>query len=278
MSKRYKIAILGSTGMLGHAVGQYFDNHPDYEAHLSYRDPKLAYGTYNFRLDAFEYISRERTGSMEPFEGFDYVINCIGGIKQHSFTDMELSKLNTMFPITLSARCALTGAKLIHVSTDCVFSGKKGTYTEDDTPDPEDVYGMTKLIGESPSCMVLRTSLIGEELHSNVSLLGWAKSQAGKEVNGFTNHRWNGVTTKEFARICDKIIQKELYITGRRHVFNPTPVSKAEMLEAFNSRFNLGLKINHVLADTVVDRSLATRYSLCNELNIPGFAEMIAAM
>lgn len=277
MSKRYKVAILGSTGMLGHAVGQYFDNHPNYEAHLSYRDPKLAYGKNSFQFDAMEF-NETKTGANILTE-FDYVINCIGGIKQHSFTDTQLSQLNTIFPSNLGMVCAKSNVKLIHVSTDCVFSGKKGNYHERDMPDPTDIYGMTKLVGEPlTAAMVLRTSLVGEELHTNVSLLGWAKSQAGKEVNGFTNHFWNGVTTKQLAKSCDDIIQKGLYVQGLRHIFNPTPVSKAEMLEAFNSRFDLGLKIKHVEAAERIDRTLSTLYPLCSELVIPSFDVLVTSM
>lgn len=278
MSKRYKIAILGSTGMLGHAVGQYFDNHPDYETHLSYRDEKLAYGKYNFKFDAIDYIGMHRD-PVFPLKGYDYIINCIGGIRQHPFTDTQLSQLNVSFPMSLLAECMVHGTKLIHVSTDCVFSGKKGNYHEQDMPDPTDTYGMTKLIGEPLSDgLVLRTSLIGEELHTNVSLLGWAKSQAGKEVNGFTNHLWNGVTTKQLAKCCDVIIQKGLWTKGLRHVFNPTPVSKAEMLEAFSKRFDLGLKVKPIEAPERIDRTLSTLYPLCSELEIPSFDALVASM
>lgn len=275
MSKCYRIVVLGSTGMLGYALGRYFDSLPNYEAYLSYRDPKLGYGKNNFQFDAVEYVQR-KDGFL--FNGFDYVINCIGGIKQHGLSDNDLSMLNTIFPIHLSVECSMTNTRLIHVSTDCVFSGKKGTYLESDVPDPVDMYGITKLIGEPTSHMVLRTSLIGEELHTNVSLLGWAKSQAGKSVRGFTNHIWNGVTTTQFARCCDEIITKDLYVPGLRHIFNPTPVSKAEMLEEFNSHFDLGLKIEHVDAEVSVNRTLATQHTLCQQLSVPDFRAMVATM
>lgn len=273
MSKPCKIAILGSTGMLGYALGRYFGENPKYETHLSYRDRVHAYGGRRFYFDAIEYMQHPR-GSM-PFSYFDYVINCIGGIKQRAFNESEFTKINTTFPLYLATECISTRTKLIHVSTDCVFSGKTGNSTELTIPDPSDIYGASKLAGEPNSCMVLRTSLIGDELHSNVSLLEWTKLQAGNEINGFTNHFWNGNTTKQFAKICDDIIQKNLYETGLRHVFNPTPVSKAYMIKTFNDKFQLGLKINYVATTTPIDRTLSSIYDLNDKLNIPSFEKQM---
>ncbi len=263
--------------MLGLAVGQYFDAHPDYETYLSHRNSLLAYGKNTFEFDVASYI--ENAIPTHVFDGFDYVINCIGGIKQHSFTLEQFHLLNQVLPARLGLDCNLSGAKLIHVSSDCVFSGKKGNYNEEDVPDPTDAYGTSKFVGERPDFeLVLRTSLIGEELHTCAGLIGWAKSQAGKEVNGFTNHIWNGITTKQFAKSCDDIIQKNLHSRGLFHIFNPTPVSKFEMLEAINAHFDLGLKINCVEMPERIDRTLTTLHSLCGELRIPSFHDMITTL
>jgi len=276
MSRRYKLAVLGSTGMLGHALGHHFVTKTDHDVSLSLRNIKYSYDpTRHFYFDALDYIDAKTKTS---FDGYDYVINCIGGIKQNALNDEQLYRLNVVFPQKLAAACEQAGSRLIHISTDCVFSGEKGQSTELDEPKPVDSYGLSKLTGEPTTCMVIRTSFVGTELHGAVSLLGWAMSQRGKSVTGYTNHLWNGVTTQQFAQCCDDIILNDRYCVGLRHIFNPTPVTKAEMLEAFNRQFGLNLSINHAAAFNKIDRTLSTVHDLCSKLNVPSFEEMISVM
>ncbi len=278
MTQPCKIAILGSTGMLGHALGKYFDKNDKYETYLSYRDLRYAYGKRQFYLDALNFNS----SVINFLSQFDYVINCIGAIKQHSFALQEYEDLNSTFPTMLAEglrKQQSSRAKFIHISTDCVFDGTIGNYTENSIPNASNHYGKSKINGEPYyDCMVIRTSFIGHELHTKVSLLEWAKSQAGKTVNGYSNHYWNGVTTDYFAKCCDDIIQNNLYTIGLRHVFNPTPVSKEQMLHEINDKFSLGLTINPVKTSTSVNRTLSTVYDLNDKLNVPAFHDQLIAL
>ena len=126
--------------------------------------------------------------------------------------------------------------------------------------------------------MVIRTSIVGEEKEHFLSLISWVKSQANKEVNGFTNHFWNGITTNYFGIICNKIISEDLYQNGIYHVFSKNDVSKYEMLDIFNSKWNLNLKINATQASSMINRTLRTEKSLNNILNLPTFNEMVQEM
>lgn len=268
MKKR--ILILGSTGMLGNAVTAYFANNSDYDVAATHRTAAVAFAKNSIAFDALS----------TPLEalpvGFDYVINCIGIIKPFMAADPAGAiKINSLFPWELSAWCKAHDSRLIHITTDCVYSGKKGKYVESDPHDALDDYGKSKSLGECASeAMVLRTSIIGEEIHKNASLIAWAKSQKGKTVNGFSTHRWNGVTTKEYAKICDKIIRNNWYEAGRFHVFAKDDVTKLQMMEYFNERFQLGLTIQEK-APEPVDRTMRTEKELCAKLEIPTVAQMV---
>jgi dTDP-4-dehydrorhamnose reductase len=212
---------------------------------------------------------------------FDYVINCIGIIKPfvEKVGIANTILINSVFPHQLADWCYANDTKFIHITTDCVFSGKKGCYTEEDVHDVMDVYGRSKSMGEPvANAMTIRTSIIGEEVHNNASLVEWAKSMKGKSVNGFTNHLWNGVTTKQYARICSTIMERGLYDHGLFHAFSPSAVTKWGLLMILNDRFELGLDIVKVQAGSGVDRTLGTVKDLCAMLNIPELRYQIAEM
>jgi len=266
---KMKIIILGSTGMLGNAVGKYFlQKYGDDAIYLSYRNKDLAYGKNNFYFDPLK-------NDFNSIPNCDYMINCIGVIKpfmqNHSINSI---KINSIFPRMLANHCTKNNIKLIHITTDCVFSGKKGSYTERDLHDCLDDYGKTKSLGEPNNCMVIRTSIIGEEIHKNASLISWVKSQAGKQVNGFSNHFWNGITTKQYAKICDKIIQENLYKPELFHVFSDT-VNKFELLHLINDKFNLDLTINDFKTEKTIDRTLATNKNLNRIIKVPNLNSQI---
>ena len=202
-----RIAILGSTGMLGNYIYQYFTTKSQHKIFTSTRCASNS--SIVFHLDAMDY----RT--IRNIPDVDYVINCIGCIKQKKYTDQEFYKINSIFPHILSVECSSKNIRLIHVTTDCVYSGSKGSYIESDIPDCDDVYGISKLLSEDLiHGMILRSSIIGEEVNSAYSLLSWAKSQRSSTVRGYTNHFWNGVTNLQFAKICEKIINDDLYSEG----------------------------------------------------------------
>jgi dTDP-4-dehydrorhamnose reductase len=268
-----RILILGATGLLGNAVGKYFLE-TNYNVTLTYRKKELIYG------DSSKWISFKVGDSLSFVKDFDYIINCIGVIKPYMANDenpINSRLVNSIFPWELAFKCKEFGCKLIHITTDCVFSGKDGEYNEESLHDALDAYGKTKSLGEPfTDAMVLRTSIIGEEIHSNSSLIEWAKSQKNKEVNGFTNHFWNGITTKQYAKCCDSIIKNNLYGIGLFHIFSKDVVTKAQMLKYFNDKYDLNLSINETdsLSENC-DRSLSTLKALNGILDIPTVEDQI---
>jgi len=195
-----------------------------------------------------------------------------------SSNPLSAIKINSVFPWTLACVCKGAGAKLIHITTDCVYSGAVGQYTEDDEHDARDAYGKSKSLGEPDNCMVLRTSIIGEEVHKNASLIEWVKSQRGNTVNGYINHDWNGITTTQYAKTCDYIISNDMYVEGTYHVMSPKPVNKYELVTLLGQKYNLDLTVNEFEASIRVDRTLGTVKSLCGDLNIPSIQQQIAEM
>ena len=266
-----KILILGGTGMLGNAVLRHFAKSND-EVTATYRTDGLLGDIAAIKFDALK-------DTLEKLQNdFEYVINCIGMIKPFVSGSVPITiAINSLFPWRLSEWCARNHSKLIHITTDCVYSGKKGRYVETDLHDALDDYGKSKSLGECKNAMVLRTSVIGEEMHKYASLVSWAKSQKGKIVEGFATHLWNGVTTNEYARVCSEIISRDMYKEGLFHIFAKDDVTKLQMLEIFNEKFNLGLTIEEKYPEPI-NRTLRTNLPLCGNLTIPTVKEMIMAM
>jgi dTDP-4-dehydrorhamnose reductase len=208
----------------------------------------------------------------------DIIINCCGVIKPfYHINTIDSIYINSIFPRELATYCKALGIQLIHITTDCCFSGARGSYIESDLHDALDEYGKSKSLGEPPNAMVIRTSIIGPEIHKNASLIAWAQSQAGKTVNGFKNHKWNGMTTQQYARVCDEIITKDLYEEGIFHVHSDT-ITKFQLLKLIDGKYNLGLDIKEVDATEAVDRSLATEKKLVSKLTIPSLQEQIMSL
>ena len=231
--EKKRVLIIGATGMLGHMVYRYLETLNKYELFNSvYRKP----------LNEKSFICNVKDqGAVENlFQSAkpDIVINCVGALVQESTENPSSAiYLNALFPNILKDFCNKYNAKLIHVSTDCVFSGKKGNYEEEDFRDADDVYGRSKALGEIteyPHC-TLRTSIIGPELKDGTGLYNWFMKQKG-EVKGYTNAYWGGVTTYELAKAIDKAISNDL--KGLYHVTNGEKISKYELLKLFNELRN----------------------------------------
>ena len=262
-----RVAVLGSTGMLGWAVVSFLKQ--KHTVLASHRDLSQAKKKGHFFLD----VSNSCDLSMIP--DVDYVINCIGAISHNPNSSPELYDLiNARFPWMLSNECAKRSIRLIHVTSDCVFSGKVGKYVETDVHDPVDLYGASKSAGEPRDCMVIRTSIIGEEHRGKFNLLEWFKNQQSKSVFGYTNHFCNGLTTRAYADMCDQIMSRDLYQRGTWHVFSETK-SKFEMLVSFKQKYRLETNIVPTESPTWVDRTLDTVYPLQSRLSIVGYQEMI---
>jgi dTDP-4-dehydrorhamnose reductase len=186
--------------------------------------------------------------------------------------------VNAVFPRNLAKLGEAKNIPVIHLTTDCVYTGSRGSYSERDYFDATDFYGTSKNSGDITSCMTLRTSIVGEERGQARSLLEWARSQAGKTVNGFTNHFWNGVTTLQFAKIVDRIFSNGLYKKGIFHLHSPDTVTKAQLLKIFSDAYALNLSVQQVEAAEFCDRSLSSQESLSRDLCTLTIAEQVREM
>ena len=188
----------------------------------------------------------------------EIVINCIGIIKQSPAIQDTLGAIqtNSMLPQRLAILCQLARARLIHISTDCVFSGRKGNYTEDDVSDAEDSYGRTKFLGEvtKSGCLTLRTSIIGRELNSSFGLVEWFLSQRGGRVKGFTKAIYTGFTTQALATVIESLIVNYPELEGVYNV-SSNPITKYDLLRIMNDAFKTNIAID-TDDNVTIDRSL----------------------
>lgn len=257
-----RILILGGDGMLGHQLLRSWQSR--HEVRVTLKLPLPHYSIYGLfgagnsisGVDARRIESVERALDQHAPHA---VVNTIGIVKQRaaSLEAIPSIEVNALFPHRLALACERRGVRLIHMSTDCVFSGRKGGYGESDVPDPVDLYGRTKLLGElsEPQCVTLRTSIIGRELSRKMSLIEWYLSQKGA-IRGFDRAIYSGFTTSEMARVIEHVLCRHADLSGLWHVAS-TPISKFDLL----SRLNNLLGRDHDVAverDTsfVCDRSL----------------------
>lgn len=293
--KQKTIAIIAPTGMLGSMVYEELKN--QHKLLLIYRDEEKlkkleeVYGStqnhkkinfdiqdiYQDYIKSFptEKVGPNTTGLIEMIGQVDAVINCAGITKPHSLKDPTATLfINGLFPNILSA---IYKDKLIQITTDCVFDGISGSpYDETSSKFPNDLYGISKSIGEPKESLTLRTSIIGPELNTSELFLDWFRKQKNKKIYGFTNHLWNGITTKQFAHICNQIIQdrEKFPRNGLFHIFS-TSLTKYDMLKKFEEKYKINAIIKPVKAEVSVDRRLDTKYTFCKELKIPSFDKML---
>jgi dTDP-4-dehydrorhamnose reductase len=239
-----RVFVLGHQGMLGHVVARFLEQQ------------KCEVVTSSLR-----YAGAARDPLVEAVRdsGCEWVVNALGRIKQKTEDHNELYLANSLFPLHLAARMR-SGQRLIHASTDCVFSGRKGNYSLADERDAEDVYGLSKIFGEAAAqpgrCWVLRTSIIGPELGTGWGLMGWFFRQSG-EVNGYTNHLWNGITTLEWARIAWQRMTGEF--AAEAPIIQPgtrQPLSKYEVLHLIGVIWGLATKVRPAEAKEAINRTL----------------------
>ena len=256
-----RVLILGVTGMLGHKIYQRLALEHDVIGTIRghYRDVEryglFQKGTVVPEVDALKlFLIEEVIQGINP----DVLINCIGIVKQVSEAqDRFLSiQVNSLFPHQLGRICDRMGIRLIHISTDCVFSGRKGNYREDDPSDAEDDYGKTKYLGEvkGSGALTIRTSIIGRELATANGLVEWLISKEGGKVNGFTNAIFSGFPTLHFAGIVADIIANHRGLSGIYHI-SSEPISKLQLLNLVRENMGLDLKIEEH-SEFVCNRSL----------------------
>lgn len=233
MSKR-KLLLFGATGMAGHIAYYYLQSTGKYDiVNVVFRN-KLTEDSIIADITDKEAVT-DIIHNIRP----DYILNCVGvlirGSKDHPDNAILI---NAYFPHLLKRLSDEVGAKLIHISTDCVFSGRKGNYSETDFKDADDVYGRSKALGEiiNDKDLTIRTSIIGPELKENgEGLFHWFMHQHGK-INGFQTAIWGGVTTLELAKAIDIAIDQE--ITGLVHLSNGVGISKYNLLLLFKKIWN----------------------------------------
>ena len=266
-----QVYVLGATGMLGSMVLNVFAKDEDFSVVATARNAKerktiqKKYPKIKIKILDVEFISLRDLKI--ALRGADWIINCIGIIKPYihddNFQEIERAiRINSLFPHTLAKVAKEIKAKVLQIETDCVYSGKKGKYKENDLHDPLDVYGKTKSLGETYADNVyhLRNSIIGPEPVAHISLLDWFLYQPkNAKTNGYSDHYWNGITTYHFAKICLGIIKKNPKIPRLQHVIPSDVVSKEKLLRIFSRYFNReDIRIKSVKAPQKINRTLAT--------------------
>lgn len=249
--------MFGATGMLGHKVCQGLAKAGNQVYGVVRAKSTLAceiypdvFGKVKI-LEVKDVLNEGELSALLKETSADWVINCIGVVKQSSQSENRLISvgINAYFPHLLSRVAHEHNAKLIHISTDCVFSGKVGGYTESSKPDPVDLYGLTKYLGETgldeENSVTIRTSIIGRELTlPSHGLIEWFISQAGKSIQGYSNALYSGLTTIELSKVIAKLIESfPQGLLGAHHVTSNT-INKYDLLCLVNEKLKTGITIN----------------------------------
>ena len=261
-----KVLILGATGMLVTAVMNEFLNFEG-DVIVTTRGKKLEGLPNSISQLSFDATADDPAAAFKGLGKVDFVVNCIGIIKPHiSDSDdkqrLNALQINSLFPQKLANWASETGAKIIQIATDCVFSGHKGSYLESDAHDALDVYGKSKSLGEvpNPSMMHLRVSIIGPEVGRSTSLLEWVRNQPqGAQIFGFTDHVWNGVTTTHFGKVARGIIESNMFKAGVFHVIPGNRLPKDKLVQKIATVFGRDdIEIQPKASGNTVDRTLET--------------------
>lgn len=279
-----KVLVLGASGMIGSAMFRVLSQNNEWDVWATLRADaskrffeetladKLLAGVDVEKHDALVRVFAH----LRP----DVVVNCIGLTKHHKTADDPILAIpvNTLLPHRLAELCAIGRSRLVHISTDCVFSGARGSYTEDDPADANDVYGKAKFLGEVNylHAITLRTSTIGHELHSAYGLLEWFLSQQGS-CKGFSRAIFSGLPNTEFARVVRDLVIPRPDLHGLYHV-GADPIAKFELLKLIATVY--GKQIDIVQDDEfMIDRSLnSERFKQATGYSAPSWPELIHSM
>ena len=276
-----KVLVLGHSGMLGHEMARVL------------KQDGVAVTTAGRTSADVGFDVSKMDFSDARLQGFDYMINCIG-LTTHNINELDSAsvsrakQLNTEFPKQLARFAESSGAKVMQITTDCVFSGSKGGYLETDPHDATDVYGKTKSDGEidSSAVMQLRCSIIGRETKGKKSLLEWVLGQPrGATVPGFTDRHWNGVTTTAFAKVVSGIILSTGFKAGTRHLIPADQITKFELVSEISKAFGRDdLEVSPKASGVAKDLTLSTidpefnlrLWRAAGYQSIPSIKELIA--
>lgn len=280
-----RVLVLGAAGMLGHKLCERISR--DLPCVATVRPGSTDWMIYPFlqklrdqvfEVDALDFeCVRSVVKACDP----DAIINCIGIIKQRKEAgDPVLSiQVNALFPHQLAQECRASGRRLIHISTDCVFSGSRGTYREEDVPDARDLYGRSKLLGEvtSGNCLTLRTSIVGWDLLHAPGLLEWFYAKQGQTINGYRKAIFSGLSTAALADMLTTIIVEHSDLSGLYHV-GADPIPKLNLLSGLRDSLNLDINIeadDHVVIDRTLD---SERFREQTGYQVPDWSSMIGQL
>jgi len=279
-----KVLIFGGSGMLGHKLLQVLAD--DFEVFATVRRSSDAYDKLPlldsthviYGVSVQDPVSVAR--ALDDVQS-DVVVNCIGIVKQLKAARDPLASIwiNALFPHQLARLCCERDVRLIHISTDCVFSGRKGNYSEKDFADADDLYGRTKFLGEvvDEGGLTIRTSMIGRELQTSNGLVEWFLSQTGKKVRGYRRTVFSGFTTNALAKILGGVIGDHPELNGVWHVASE-PINKLDLLSLIRDIYGLDIEIEQ--DETVVcNRSLnGDRFRAATGFVSPSWPDMIVGM
>ena len=275
-----RILILGGTGMLGHRL--WINLQKEHDVWVTVRGegnpfpdvPQFPSDHIVHRVDGL--TSDDVIGALAKVRP-ELVINCIGLIKQmeHAGDPLLALSMNAVLPHRMAAICRAVGPRFIHISTDCVFSGRKGNYAESDPSDAEDVYGRTKFLGEvqGPHAITLRTSILGQEIKNRLGLVEWFLGQTGT-IKGYQKAMYSGFTTDELSRIILRHVIPEPGLDGVYHV-SSAPISKYALLRLAKEAYGREIEIlpeDRFICDRTLD---STRFRKATGYVPPSWAEMI---
>ncbi|WP_224728274.1 dTDP-4-dehydrorhamnose reductase family protein [Cysteiniphilum sp. JM-1] len=270
-----KVLVIGAGGMLGHLLVQYLRETASYELFTASRTPKNE--SHHFQLDVYE---RDKLEKLIENIAPNYVINCVGVLVQDAQNHPDNAiYVNAYFPHFLDRLSQALNYKLVHISTDCVFDGKKGGYTEVDIPNETNFYGRSKALGEvvNDRNLTIRTSIIGPETKAQgVGLFHWFMQQKG-DIQGFSKAIWSGVTTLELAKFIHFLMLNQLPLNGLIHLGNNQRISKKDLLcicqKVFNKR-DVNIQDNAVFES---DKSFISTRSTVDYI-VPDYEVMIVEM
>jgi dTDP-4-dehydrorhamnose reductase len=239
-----RILILGADGMIGHKIAQSLE---DFELILASRKSisSKSIGIINGKMVLHNLITDSLDLLLDNTTP-DIIINCAGITTRRGVEDniVNTELLNSDLPHKLDSWANLNSKKLIHFSTDCVFSGNRGNYLDNDFADAEDIYGKSKALGEvnSPNTLTIRCSMIGRELYNFTELFEWLKKNKNKKIEGYSKVFYSGITTVRMGKILNQILNKNLNLSGIYNI-SSTPISKFDLLVKLSKAFNLNVDI-----------------------------------
>ena len=278
-----RILVLGATGMMGHMACRVLAaDHDVFGATRARPDPDAALArflpTERWIGDVDVHRWDTVVAAMERVKP-TVVLNCVGLVKQLAEAEDPIAciEVNALLPHRLALLAELMGAKFVHLSTDCVFSGRRGNYKDDDVPDPMDLYGRSKLLGETTNgtALTLRTSIIGRQLSGSTGLLEWFLSQRGGHIRGYARALYTGLTTRALSHVIGRVLNEHSSLSGVWQVAS-SAINKYDLLERLNRAMELNVTIDKD-EDFSCDRRLdGSRFAGHTGISAPTWDEMVA--